>query len=399
MTEVDGYTAAQAGDPRTPGQVLADIAALRPDLRAAVAANPAAYPGLLQWLSELGEPAVDAALRQRHQAPTRAPAAPQAGVRPAPVAPYQGTPGGYPGGPAAPYPGPTTPGYAGAPPQSYPAPTAGYPGGPSATYPGAPTGYAGGPPAAYPGAPLQPFGQPAGIPPRKSNLKALWIVLAVVGVLVVVGIVAAILIGRSVFNAVKTVDIPGIQLAALHAQCANGDWAACDDLYDRAPAGSDEETFGATCGNRDEAQGGQCAALHGTGAGIAPSTDPSTALDANAYGDDPTLDALWDACAGGDLAACDNLYDSSPVGSEYETFGDTCGNTTAGGNICAEGTAVEGPNTHGDDPALDALWDSCAAGSDSDCDALFDQAPAGSDYEKFGNTCAGRSDGSDYCVP
>lgn len=47
--------------------------------------------------------------------------------------------------------------------------------------------------------------------------------------------------------------------------------------------------------------------------------------DANAYGDDPALDALWDQCDAGDGAACDELYFSSPFGSEYEDFGDRCG--------------------------------------------------------------------------
>ena len=48
--------------------------------------------------------------------------------------------------------------------------------------------------------------------------------------------------------------------------------------------------------------------------------------DADNYGDDPTLDAMWDACEAGDGAACDDLYFSSPFGSAYESFGDTCGN-------------------------------------------------------------------------
>jgi hypothetical protein len=43
------------------------------------------------------------------------------------------------------------------------------------------------------------------------------------------------------------------------------------------------------------------------------------------YGDDAELDALWDACADGDLGACDDLYLQSPVGSTYEAFGDSCG--------------------------------------------------------------------------
>ncbi len=43
------------------------------------------------------------------------------------------------------------------------------------------------------------------------------------------------------------------------------------------------------------------------------------------YGDDPELDALWDACEASDWAACDDLYLYSPIGSEYESFGITCG--------------------------------------------------------------------------
>ena len=44
-----------------------------------------------------------------------------------------------------------------------------------------------------------------------------------------------------------------------------------------------------------------------------------------AYGDDPELDALWDECEAGDGAACDDLWELAPVGSEYERFGVTCG--------------------------------------------------------------------------
>jgi hypothetical protein len=60
------YTATVASDPTTPLQVLADIAAEHPSLRPYVAANPSAYPELLTWLGQLGDPAVDDALRRRH---------------------------------------------------------------------------------------------------------------------------------------------------------------------------------------------------------------------------------------------------------------------------------------------------------------------------------------------
>ncbi len=44
------------------------------------------------------------------------------------------------------------------------------------------------------------------------------------------------------------------------------------------------------------------------------------------YGEDPSLDALWDACEGGSGAACDELWAEAPLDSEYEQFGVTCGN-------------------------------------------------------------------------
>lgn len=61
----NGYTSDVAADPATPLEVLADIAAKEPSLRPYIAANPSTYPELLQWLSNLGDPAVDEALRGR----------------------------------------------------------------------------------------------------------------------------------------------------------------------------------------------------------------------------------------------------------------------------------------------------------------------------------------------
>lgn len=68
----------QAADPRTPGETLARIAYERPDLRATIAANPAAYPELLTWLGAFNDPQVNAAIAAR----TSAPAAGAAPVQP-----------------------------------------------------------------------------------------------------------------------------------------------------------------------------------------------------------------------------------------------------------------------------------------------------------------------------
>lgn len=49
-----------------------------------------------------------------------------------------------------------------------------------------------------------------------------------------------------------------------------------------------------------------------------------------APGTDATFDSLWDACAAGDALRCDYLYLASPLNSEYEQFGLTCGDRVDG---------------------------------------------------------------------
>ncbi len=46
--------------------------------------------------------------------------------------------------------------------------------------------------------------------------------------------------------------------------------------------------------------------------------------------------------------------------------------------------------TLGDDAALDDLWTRCEAGSGQACDDLFELSPIGSDYEDFGVSCGRR---------
>ena len=247
MTQPENFTSAQASDPQTPGQVLADIAALRPDLRVAVVSNPSTYPGLLEWLGGLGEPAVDAAIaarraavQQTQQMPMLPPAAP-----PAPS---------WAGQPAAQAPAPmVTPGYQGMPPQG---------GAPGLQYMGMPP-QGGGPGLQY-----------AGTAPKKSN-SALWIILGVVGLIILLTIGAVIFVINKARNAV-------------------------------------EDNF-----NLD---------------------DITNTLTGDSYGDNATLDALWDACTAEDWQACDDLFMQSDIGSGYEAYGDTCGNKYTAGtqNLCVD---------------------------------------------------------------
>ena len=59
-----------------------------------------------------------------------------------------------------------------------------------------------------------------------------------------------------------------------------------------------------------------------------PRVSPSPPDD---LGDDPQLDELATACFEGDLLACDHLYLQSPVDSDYEEYGDTCGGRQSAG--------------------------------------------------------------------
>lgn len=131
----------------------------------------------------------------------------------------------------------------------------------------------------------------------------------------------------------------------------------------------------------------------------------TTNPDADDYGSDAGLDLLWDACAEGDFHACDDLYRYSPLDSQYEAFGDTCGGRNEPGDWCAVINDTDGPpaldregHRYGDDPELDALWDGCAEGYLEACDDLYRYSPIGSEYEAFGDTCGERNEPSTWCV-
>lgn len=55
-----------------------------------------------------------------------------------------------------------------------------------------------------------------------------------------------------------------------------------------------------------------------------PGELPAATEAPEGLGDDPDLDLLAEACYEGAMAACDELYEASPLRSEYERYGDTC---------------------------------------------------------------------------
>ena len=128
--------------------------------------------------------------------------------------------------------------------------------------------------------------------------------------------------------------------------------------------------------------------------------DLETSCAGSAYGTDADLDALWDACAEGRYWACDQLYELSSAGTDYELFGARCGEADVDTDeYCADlfGTVV--PFEFGDDPLLDAAWEACAAGDSEACDRLYLIAPLDTQYWEFGGSCGGRFVGTEeYCV-
>jgi len=146
--------------------------------------------------------------------------------------------------------------------------------------------------------------------------------------------------------------------------------------------------------------------LGGTGGAVwwllGPDDSPLTSSEAESgsYGSDDNLDALWDRCESGSLTACDELYFSSPSGTEYEKFGATCGSRDGSPGLCApqglEGAADN--DGFGTDPEKDLLWLGCEDGDMLACDDLYFQSPPGSGYEEFGGTCGLRGEGFGECV-
>jgi hypothetical protein len=164
--------------------------------------------------------------------------------------------------------------------------------------------------------------------------------------------------------------------------CADGDWDACDELYWESPVGSGYETFGATCGARD-GWWGACATFMPSTSSSGPSSSIPWPHEPDGYGDDPTLDQLWDRCEAGMMAECDQLYWDSPLGSRYESFGATCGDEQGrAAGACTTSTTVETSPTE--------LQTACGAGDWVACDELYWSSPIDSDNETFGATCGNR---------
>jgi len=271
MSQPENYTAAQASDPSTPAQVLADIAAQRPDLRPAVAANPSTYPGLLEWLRNLGDPAVDAASDAIDRATD---------ILPTPIGTTEPDDDDIDIADARDY-------------------------GDNAVLDALWDACADEDWAACDdlyrqatrGTAYWNFGDTCGGAWDANTTD--WCVDAMTGGAT----------GDDEFDDSGITEAQRIWFEALASACGAGDWDACDLLYMESPSGSSYEHFGTTCGGAGDGTF-WCDLEFGDG------VDP----DRMTRGSDPGFDALWIACEGGLVEACDLLYWESPADSEYEAF-------------------------------------------------------------------------------
>ena len=153
------------------------------------------------------------------------------------------------------------------------------------------------------------------------------------------GAIAVFLIGGVALTNISESDQPShsslpndygndADLDLLVDQCDRGDYDSCDELYFEAPSDSEYQAFGDSCGDRNE-PAGYCAEIYGEDSIYVESSDGE-------YGSDTYLDLLWDLCDLGDYEACDDLYFEAPSDSEYQAFGDSCGNRNEPAGYCAE---------------------------------------------------------------
>lgn len=250
-------------------------------------------------------------------------------------------------------------------------------------------------PPVTPSRPVTPEGWTSSpVQPRRRSRRLGPILIAlVVGLLLVPAI---IVIGALLQSTDADTYGDDATLDALWDSCAAGNLAACDTLYDDSPGGSGYQQFGSTCGGTSEATAGSCSSIPTPDppdpepTPDPPAPEPPAPEPAPDPPDDAVLDELWDGCASGDLAACDSLYLQAEPGSDYETFGGTCG-LRGVSLLGACASSLPFPYTYGDAPDLDALQDSCVAGDLVACDSLYRGSPSGSDYEAVGSFCGWQS--------
>jgi len=105
------------------------------------------------------------------------------------------------------------------------------------------------------------------------------------------------------------------QLQGLLDDCEGDNDLACDILFQISEFDSEEEAAALTCGGRSEAEVAFCTADIDAG-------DDGLVFDADSAGLDRVVEACEDEA---NMTACDFLFYRSPLDSEFQEIGGTCG--------------------------------------------------------------------------
>lgn len=231
---------------------------------------------------------------------------------------------------------------------------------PTSTWPTSPAPPA--PPSYTPPAPLA--GGPGGPSGSEGSKKGLFIGI---GVLAAVAIVVAVLLmgggddkgDGNIRTQLAAQFKANSELSGSQADCVADhvvdemgadSFKDVDFTADEPPEDIAEELFAAAASSLEA-----CDIDPADFAGTDGSTDGGTDGGDGTYGSDEELDALYDDCKAGDYQACDDLYNQSPSGSEYEDFADTCGDRNEPSGYCVDiyedDGGDDGVATDGDLPA------------------------------------------------
>jgi hypothetical protein len=144
----------------------------------------------------------------------------------------------------------------------------------------------------------------------------------------------------------------------------------------------------AACG--DDGGGTTVPTLGTTAATAATTTTAAPGTTTPGTGDDAVLAALRSSCEAGDMVMCDLLYMSTPLGSELEAYGDSCGGRNEPAGWCA--------NIYDVDIDLGDLVADCIGGDMLACDMAYMYSDIGSQEEAVGGSCGSLGKTEATCV-
>src|SRR3954468_3512052 len=134
----------------------------------------------------------------------------------------------------------------------------------------------------------QPWAPPGGQPPRGHKNTLIALIVAGIVVLAAIGVALALLLNNN-------------------------------DSTDTASA-----TATATPGTTSSPSAGGASPQTPSTGSPGGNGIPPAGMTPDGLGDDPTLNQYARSCYDGDMQACDERYDQSEIGSDYETYGGTC---------------------------------------------------------------------------